>query len=301
MREDADFSTIASGEVFLLPEELIVPIAWQGGSLRFIDQTRLPGEVDIVETTDWRRVAEAIVKLQVRGAPLIGIAAAYALALAAQAGEDLEAVAASLIATRPTAVNLRWAVERVLADGRTPEATAAAACAIHDEQRDADGRMAVLGTGLLPADSVVLTHCNTGALATGGLGTALGVIIAAHARGRISRVFVDETRPLLQGRVCRTTSSLMAPPLPALRAAWCRRFLLAPTASPRTVTPRTRLARMAWRWRRRRTTSRSMSSRLSRRSMRLRRQGMPSRSKAAMPRKYWSLAECAWRRLARAP
>jgi len=199
MRENADFSTITRGEVFLLPEEPIAPIVWQGRSLRFIDQTRLPGDVDVVETADWRRVAEAIRRLEVRGAPLIGIAAAYGLALAAQAGEDVRAVAAALVATRPTAVNLRWAVERVLAGARTADAVAVAACAIHEEQRDADGRMAAIGAGLLPAGAVVLTHCNTGALATGATGTALGVIKSAYAQGRISRVLVDETRPLLQG------------------------------------------------------------------------------------------------------
>ncbi len=181
------------------------PIAWRGGLLRFLDQTRLPGEVCYVETGDYRDVADAIRRLAVRGAPLIGIAAAYGLALAARDWRtDLHDAAAELTATRPTAVNLAWAVRRVLAAadrataGRGP-AAAAEARRIHEQQVEDDLRMGDAGAALIARGSTLLTHCNTGALATGGIGTALGVIKTAHRQGKDVRVLVDETRPLLQG------------------------------------------------------------------------------------------------------
>ncbi|HXK34879.1 MAG TPA: S-methyl-5-thioribose-1-phosphate isomerase, partial [Dehalococcoidia bacterium] len=125
----------------------------------------------------------------------IGIAAAYGVALAARAGEDVARAAAELASVRPTAANLRWAVGRA----RAAADTEAEAVRIHQEQRAADAQMATLGAALLEPGSLVLTHCNTGALATGGSGTALGVIIEAWRRGRVAGVMVCETRPLLQG------------------------------------------------------------------------------------------------------
>ncbi len=173
------------------------PIEWSAsnGALRFLDQTLLPGEVHYIETDDYRIVADAIHRLAVRGAPLIGIAAAYALVLAARRSDDLRAAAEHLAATRPTAVNLRWALDRVLA-AVDPEADA---IRIHDEQRAADIRMGELGAALIPSGATVLTHCNAGSLATGGIGSALGVIKTAHWQGKGIRVLADETRPLLQG------------------------------------------------------------------------------------------------------
>jgi methylthioribose-1-phosphate isomerase len=179
-----------------------------------LDQTQLPQREAYIETRDYREVCTAIRRLSVRGAPLIGIAAAYGLALAEAAGVDLATAAAELASTRPTAVNLRWATNRVLAsatggsrgDGATP--ALAEARAIHEEQIAADMRMCEAGAALLAeireAAQVrgalrVVTHCNTGALATGGIGTALGVILTAHRRGIVRDVLVDETRPLLQG------------------------------------------------------------------------------------------------------
>jgi methylthioribose-1-phosphate isomerase len=170
-------------------------IQWRDGVLRILDQTRLPHEVAWIETRDYRDVADAIARLAVRGAPLIGIAGAYGVALAARAGEDAARAASALASVRPTAANLRWAVERALA---APDIEAEAV-RIHEEQRAADAQMAALGAGLLDPGATVLTHCNTGALATGGSGTALGVIIEAWRRGRIAAVLVCETRPLLQG------------------------------------------------------------------------------------------------------
>lgn len=178
---------------------MLEPVEWRGGglspSLRLLDQTRLPHEVAHIEARDHGTVAEAIRRLAVRGAPLIGIAAAYGVALAQRHGVDTRAAAEELAGTRPTAVNLRWALERVLlADNAEREAIA-----IHEEQRAADLRMGEHGAALIEAGSTVLTHCNTGSLATGGIGSALGVIKTAHRQGKRIQVLVDETRPLLQG------------------------------------------------------------------------------------------------------
>jgi len=183
------------------------PIEWlPGGKVRFLDQTRLPLEEVWTETSDYRVVAQAIRRLEVRGAPLIGVSAAYGLALAANAGDDIQNAAAELRSTRPTAVNLSWALDRCLSgisslhdpreirDRLTTEAIA-----IHEEDVAANRRMGEHGAQLLPQNSRVLTHCNAGALATGGFGTALGVIQSAHSAGRIAHVYADETRPLLQG------------------------------------------------------------------------------------------------------
>jgi methylthioribose-1-phosphate isomerase len=181
----------------------IEPIAWRDGALRFLDQTLLPGEERFIETRDYALVADAIRRLAVRGAPLIGIAGAYGLALAARGGVGIDAAAAELRATRPTAVNLGWALDRALAAGRGAADPAAAleaeAVRIHQEQIDADARIGELGAALIEHGSTILTHCNAGSLATGGIGTALGVIKTAHWQGKQVRTLVDETRPLLQG------------------------------------------------------------------------------------------------------
>lgn len=173
------------------------PIAYRHGVVRILDQTCLPHAMRYIEAHDCIAVADAIRRLAVRGAPLIGIAAAYALAGAARRGEDLRAAGEMLAATRPTAVNLRWAVERVIAAGI--DGAESEALRIHAEQRAADGRCGELGAALIPDGSTVLTHCNTGSLATGGIGSALGVIKTAHWQGKRVCVLVDETRPLLQG------------------------------------------------------------------------------------------------------
>ncbi len=170
-------------------------MSWQDGALRILDQTLLPHEERWIETRDYRDVIDAIRRLAVRGAPLIGIAGAYAVALAAQSGASLDIAAAEIAATRPTAVNLRWAVERA----REAADPLAEARMIHREQIAADARMGALGAALLPDRATILTHCNTGTLATGGIGSALGVIKTAHAQGRLRGVVAGETRPLLQG------------------------------------------------------------------------------------------------------
>jgi len=194
---------------------MVGPIAWSDGRLRLLDQTRLPEAEVWLDIAGHLELAEAIRSLRVRGAPLIGIAAAYGLALAARANEvsgreqllaGLRAAARDLAATRPTAVNLPWALGRVLAAAEAqPNAESVRRAVIEEAQRihagqvDADRRLGRLGAGLLPDPAAVLTHCNTGALATGGYGTALGVVRAAVEQGKRVRVIVTETRPLLQG------------------------------------------------------------------------------------------------------
>jgi methylthioribose-1-phosphate isomerase len=188
-------------------DETLVPIEWLAdGKVRFLDQTLLPNEEVWVETSDYRVVAEAIRRLQVRGAPLIGVAAAYGLALAAAAEEDIELAASELRGTRPTAANLAWALDRMLGVARTsatptdtPKLLAEEARRIHKEDIEANRKIGAYGAELLREQSTVLTHCNAGSLATGGYGTALGVIRSAAAQGRLQRVIATETRPLLQG------------------------------------------------------------------------------------------------------
>lgn len=181
-----------------------------------LDQLRLPGEVHYHRFTKPDQVAEAIRSMVVRGAPAIGISAAYALAL--QAGLEHGDAASFLVAngvagrflneTRPTAVNLAWAVSRMSrraaevaasAPDERHQAMIAEAEAIHREDVAACRTMGELGAMDVPDGATILTHCNAGALATGGYGTALGVIRAAHATGKVVRVLADETRPYLQG------------------------------------------------------------------------------------------------------
>ena len=176
------------------------PITWRDGVLELLDQRALPAEEAWLRCERPEDVAAAIRTMAVRGAPAIGIAAAYGLALAARRGDDVAGAVALLADTRPTAVNLRWALDRAAAAaGGGAEAVLEEARAIHREQEDADRRMGELGAELFSPGDRALTHCNTGALATGGRGTAAGVLRAAWEAGRLEAVWVDETRPLLQG------------------------------------------------------------------------------------------------------
>ena len=152
----------------------------------------------------WQEVAEAITSMAVRGAPAIGIAAAWGVVLAARGGDDLPSAIKGLRASRPTAVNLGWALNRMQAAiGSTGsgdvEALAAVADAIQNEDRRLTQRLVDHGVSLLSQGCRVLHHCHTGAIATGGVGTALGVIASAHARGVLRHAWLDETRPRLQG------------------------------------------------------------------------------------------------------
>ena len=181
-----------------------VPLRWDGTRLFVLDQTRLPAEEAVLVLEGADDTAEAIVRLAVRGAPLIGVAAAYGLAMAvARDPADLDRAAGLLATARPTARNLAWAVERVRAAAAAggPEAARAEAEAIHREDEAASAALARHGADLLEAvapSGRVMTHCNTGALAAGGRGTALGVI-AELADRRPVRVRACEARPLLQG------------------------------------------------------------------------------------------------------
>lgn len=202
-------------------------LRWENKTLIVLDQTKLPSEEVYRRCTSWREVREAISVLAVRGAPAIGIAAAYAVVLAAaeiQAGgsekttaviAELEEIAASLAAVRPTAVNLHWALRRMMktveaesAAGRTPVQITTAlereAVRIHKDDIAINGRISKFGAEALLEEAgrkrlTLLTHCNAGALATAEIGTALGVVRALHEQNRLERVYADETRPLLQG------------------------------------------------------------------------------------------------------
>jgi methylthioribose-1-phosphate isomerase len=174
---------------------------FDGDAVGYLDQRALPHAVSRERATSVGDIVEAIRTLAVRGAPAIGIFGAYGVALAARlhAGDRAayEAAAARIRVARPTAVNLAWAVDRILSV--PPGEELAEASRIHEEQRDVDRRIGEASVELFPASGNVLTHCNTGPIATGGDGTALGCFIAAHRAGKALHVFVDETRPLLQG------------------------------------------------------------------------------------------------------
>ncbi len=175
----------------------VTPLRWDGNSLFLLDQRLLPREERWLEYRDASGVAEAIKTMVVRGAPAIGVAAAFGMALAALRGDDLNVAAEELKRARPTAVNLAWAVDRMLSQ-RDGDLIAEAE-AINREDLASCMAIGRHGAALLGATSTVLTHCNAGALATAGYGTALGVIRAAIESGKKVAVFADETRPYLQG------------------------------------------------------------------------------------------------------
>jgi len=184
----------------LLPE----PLRWTGEGLSLLDQRRLPFVVERRLCRTVEEVAWSIENMVVRGAPAIGVAAAYAMALAVREGMPLETAAKRLASTRPTAVNLFWALKRMEAvasrcRGSLFEPLLAEAEAIHDEDIACNRSLGRYGQALLPRKSTVITHCNAGALATSGYGTALGVLRAAVEAGKTVTVFADETRPRLQG------------------------------------------------------------------------------------------------------
>ncbi len=197
--------------------QIIRPIIWSDGLVRFLDQTALPSNERYVETDEESVVAAAIKKLSIRGAPLIGIAAAYGVVLAmnkvtedspAQRTSRFERAYNLLASTRPTAVNLFWALDRmrrtfVSAQGESlailKQNLLSESRAIHHEDELTCQAIGKFGAEILPNAAVVLTHCNTGRLATGGKGTALGVIETAWEQKKLKHVYIDETRPLLQG------------------------------------------------------------------------------------------------------
>ncbi|MFC2007821.1 S-methyl-5-thioribose-1-phosphate isomerase [Chloroflexota bacterium] len=192
-----------------------LPIAWLGNRVILIDQTRLPGEEVYLELDDYRSIASAITELKIRGAPAIGIAGAYAVALGALKIDstvrdafldELRGIINAIAATRPTARNLFYALDRMGQAAESADSVAGIktalvneAVAIHAEEAEATRRLSEFGAGLIKDGFTILTHCNAGPLATSGYGTALGVIIRAKEQGKKVKVFADETRPLLQG------------------------------------------------------------------------------------------------------
>lgn len=175
------------------------------GSLHLLDQRQLPQREVWFRCTRPEEVAQAISSLAVRGAPAIGVAAGYGVALAGGQPEARVQAAAILLASRPTAVNLRWAVQRVLAAAKSHDHDTAASCmlkearAIHREDQHACQRIGELGLTLLPPSPRILTHCNAGALATSGIGTALAPVYLAAQAGRQPKVYACEARPVMQG------------------------------------------------------------------------------------------------------
>jgi methylthioribose-1-phosphate isomerase len=196
---------------------MVPTVEWHGAAIRLLDQSRLPGAVEFLECRDYREVAFAIRELKVRGAPAIGVTAAMGVALGAQSvsaadydgfSRSVLKICEELAATRPTAVNLFWAIERMkqtlsrLRDqplDRIKTALKEESQAILDEDISLCKAMGRHGAALITDGQTILTHCNAGALATAGYGTALGVIRAAWEQGKKIRVIADETRPVLQG------------------------------------------------------------------------------------------------------
>jgi len=192
-------------------------LTWRGDHLEILDQTRLPEATEYRRLDDLESVREAICRLRVRGAPAIGIAAAYGLHLGLRTAKprdrtlffaELDRAVERLASARPTAVNLRWALEQLrdglkLESDAQPEALTArllqAAQTLHEDDRRRCDALAERGQSLIPDPARIVTHCNTGALATGGVGTALGIVLRAHQLGKRVHVYADETRPLLQG------------------------------------------------------------------------------------------------------
>jgi methylthioribose-1-phosphate isomerase len=184
-----------------------------GPAIVLLDQTRLPAEETYLTCADVPQLVDAISRLVVRGAPLLGVAGAFGVGLAAMRGDDVEAAAEAIARARPTAVNLGWGVRRALAAwraaaaGKHPvpaqqegaNAALAQARMIAEQDAAASAAMARHGLGMVPPDARILTHCNTGGLVSAGEGTAFAVVLAAHRAGRLTRLWVDETRPLLQG------------------------------------------------------------------------------------------------------
>lgn len=195
----------------------IKPIEWLNGRVKFLDQTRLPNEELYIETDEDSIIADAIKRLAIRGAPLLGIAAAYGVVLGmnklndgspSQRRSKFERAYHLLASTRPTAVNLLWALERIRKVFQESQQESLSglqrnlldeAFAIHREDAEMCQKIGEHGVKLLPNAVSVLTHCNTGRLATGGTGTALGIIVTAWEQKKLKHVYIDETRPLLQG------------------------------------------------------------------------------------------------------
>jgi len=212
---------------------MIKPIWWKNGKVYILDQTKLPHKEKVVECKNYHKVKLCIQRMSIRGAPAIGIASAMGLALGARSIKarttdeffrKLETIAERFLHTRPTGANLFWAIERLLSLVRRNRRKSLKeikyilereAINMLKEDIRSNKRIGKNGLKLINKPANILTHCNTGSLATGGYGTALGVIRAAHSKGKINKVFVDETRPALQGARL-TTWELLQDRIPAV-------------------------------------------------------------------------------------
>ena len=177
----------------------VKPFYWKGDHLLLLDQRKLPREEVWLKLETYEDVARAIKDMAVRGAPAIGCTAAYGFVLGVKKGESPEKVYETLRNTRPTAFNLSWALDRMMKSLREGKDIEEEAKKIEREDYEANKKMGEFGNELIPKNAKILTHCNTGALATAGWGTALGVIRSAHYTRKEVFVWVDETRPYLQG------------------------------------------------------------------------------------------------------
>ena len=194
---------------------MINAIEWCGDSVKFLDQSKLPSEEFFIQTDQVEVIIKAIESLKIRGAPLLGITAAYAVALEARRlkvadfkkfVQCLNQTIEKIRATRPTAVNLSWSLKRVKSIiskcssiKEIKEKLVEESKKIHDEDREMCRKIGINGAEIIPESARILTHCNTGALATGGSGTAQSIITKSHEQGKTLKVYIDETRPLLQG------------------------------------------------------------------------------------------------------
>ena len=172
---------------------------WKDGKLTLLDQTKLPHEVTYVECETYNEVIDAIKTMKVRGAPAIGVSAAFAMALAENAGENMEKAAVDVKAARPTAVNLFWAVDRVMAAVKAGVSAMDEAQKMYQEDMKTNRAIGRYGSEVIDDGDTILTHCNAGALACVDYGTALGVVRGARDAGKNIKVICDETRPVLQG------------------------------------------------------------------------------------------------------
>ena len=178
---------------------MIETLYWKDNKLYLLDQTILPHKINYVECTNYKEVITAIKTMVVRGAPAIGVTAAYAMALAELENEDLEKAGQEVKAARPTAVNLFWAVDKILENKKQGNSAVETAIQMEKDDIEINKKIGEYGNTVIDKNDTILTHCNAGALACAGYGTALGVIRAANEANKNINVICDETRPVLQG------------------------------------------------------------------------------------------------------
>lgn len=178
---------------------MIETLYWKNNTLYLLDQTKLPHTIEYVECNNYKETIDAIKTMVVRGAPAIGVTAAYAMALAELEGVDLKTAGDEIKLARPTAINLFWAVDKVLENVEQGKDAVSIAIEMQKEDIEINKKIGEYGNTIIEENDTILTHCNAGALACAGYGTALGVIRAANENNKNINVICDETRPVLQG------------------------------------------------------------------------------------------------------